>query len=334
MFWDFLLIPEEVESVKAVFGNLSGVSGQSEYENYWVTRDGARRFIRWTNSSVLDKNGKVELVIGTGIDITERKQAEIELERYKTDLERLVMERTAALRASEDLLMKANEMKILGQLTSGVAHEVRNPLNGIIAIMGALSKELSDSEHFQPYVHHMRTQVTRLTVLMEDLLKLGRPIQKEKMTDVSFVKLVTDAVAAWKDGLQAQRDVRLDPVADGVLTVRAEPARMEQMVVNLLDNAHQHTPAGKEIEVSIRHAGEGRVLFSVRDNGPGIPKDVMPRIFEPFFTTRKGGTGLGLSIVRHIVESHGGSISAFNNEGSSGTTFEVKLPLAKARDVG
>jgi len=333
VFWEFLLIPTEVEAVKAIFKNLSGKHSQSEYESYWVARDGSRRFIRWTNSAVHDKNGNVELVIGTGIDITERKQAEIELEQYKTDLERLVMERTAALRASEEQLMRANEMKLLGQLTSGVAHEVRNPLNGIIAIMGALSKELSDSEHFQPYVQHMRKQVTRLTVLMEDLLMLGRPIQKEKMVDIPFAKFVRDSLATWQQGQQAERVVRLDAPAgfgaEDFLTVRAEAARMEQMIVNLLDNAHQHTPPDKDIEISVRAAGEGAILFSIKDNGPGIPNDVMSRIFEPFFTTRKGGTGLGLSIVRHIVESHGGSISAFNNEGSSGSTFEVRLPGTK-----
>jgi PAS domain S-box-containing protein len=329
VFWDFLLIPEEVAAVKEVFNNLSGLPAQSEFENYWVARDGARRFVRWTNSVVLDKEGNVELVIGTGIDITERKQAEVELERYKTDLERLVMERTAALRASEEQLMKANEMKLLGQLTSGVAHEVRNPLNGIIAIMGALSKELSDNERFQPYVQHMRNQVTRLTVLMEDLLMLGRPIQKEKMVDVPFEKFVRDAIATWQQGAQGQREVlfQTPEKGNGAVKIHAEEARMEQVVVNLLDNAHQHTPADKGIEISAGEPDGGAVLFSVRDNGPGIPADVMPRIFEPFFTTRKGGTGLGLSIVKHIVESHGGTIRAFNNEGGAGTTFEVRLPV-------
>jgi PAS domain S-box-containing protein len=337
VFWDFLLVPEEVEAVRVVFGNLSNLSKQSEFENYWVARDGARRFIRWTNSAILDKEGNVDLVIGTGIDITERKQTEIELERYKTDLERLVRERTAALRASEEQLIKANEMKLLGQLTSGVAHEVRNPLNGIIAIMGALSKELSDSDHFQPYMQHMRNQVTRLTVLMEDLLMLGRPLLREKMVKVPFEKFVRDAIATWQEGQQDNRSVLLDFGSlgeDGRLNIWADTVRLEQVVINLLDNAHQHSPADKPVEISVRDSGKGEVLFSVTDYGPGIPADVVPRIFEPFFTTRKGGTGLGLSIVRHVVESHGGSINVFNNEGRTGATFEVRLSLAKPRDVG
>ena len=73
---------------------------------------------------------------------------------------------------------------------------------------------------------------------------------------------------------------------------------------------------------------DNMAVFSITDGGTGIPDDIMPRIFEPFFTTRQGGTGLGLSIVRHIVESHGGTIIAFNNSNGSGATFEVRIPLA------
>ncbi len=330
VFWDFLLVPEEIEAVKRVFNNLSTFQFQSEFENYWVTSNGSRRFIRWTNSTVVDKQGDIELVIGTGIDITERKQAEIELEQYKTDLERLVRERTAALRASEEQLMRANEMKLLGQLTSGVAHEVRNPLNGIIAIMGALSKELSDSDHFEPYVKHMRNQVTRLTVLMEDLLMLGRPIQKEKMIRIPFVKFIRESIATWQSARPDRSDIRFDEsgLENNGAEILADTARLEQMVVNLLDNATQHTPADKGIDVMIFKPDGAEILYCVKDRGAGIPAEVLPRIFEPFFTTRKGGTGLGLSIVKHIVESHGGTISAANNEDGIGATFTVKLPVA------
>jgi len=334
VFWEFLLVDREIESVKETFNKMVSVPVQNEYENYWVTKNGTNRFIRWTNSAVVDKKGNVELVIGTGIDITERKQAEIELEQYKTDLERLVRERTAALRASEDQLAKANEMKLLGQLTSGVAHEVRNPLNGIIAIMGALSKELSDSEHFEPYVKHMRNQVMRLTVLMEDLLLLGRPIQKEKMVDISIAKMIRDSLAAWQDGQQVPGDISLKISAeeDGEKCSRvlADSAKLEQVVVNLLDNAIQHSPGDTGIEIAVRRSDESTVVFSVKDSGEGIPEDIIPRKFEPFFTTRKGGTGLGLSIVRHIVESHGGTIVARNNESGAGAIFEVKLPIVTA----
>jgi len=329
IFWDTLLMPEDVEKVKKSLGNTMNMPVKTEYENYMVTRDGTCRFIRWTYSSVTNKKGEVELVICTGIDITERKQAEIELEKYQSNLENLVMARTAELHASEKQLVRANEMKLLGQLTSGVAHEVRNPLNGILAIMGALAKELSDNENFQVYIQHMRNQVNRLTVLMEDLLLLGRPVATEKMINIPFVKTVQNSLASWQQGLQTPREVTLYLPKDDEFIIKAEIVKIDQLIVNLLDNAHQHSSTDKMIEISICDSGNGEVIFFVKDNGKGIPPENISRIFEPFFTTRKGGTGLGLSIIRHIVESYGGRIRAFNNEDCAGSKFEVRFPFVK-----
>jgi signal transduction histidine kinase/HAMP domain-containing protein len=262
-------------------------------------------------------------------EIGERRQIQEELQKYQASLEKLVAERTSALRASEEQLRHANEMKMLGTLTSGVAHEVRNPLNGIMALMGALSKELPDDEHFHPYLQHMRNQVSRLTVLMDDLLALGRPIKKDQMAPVSAAALGRRALQSWQQTIGENRAVRFTAPeeSDGQLVLLVDADRIEQMIVNLLENAHQHSPADAPIAFSVA-AANGSAIFTVSDNGPGIKPEVLPRIFEPFFTTRKGGTGLGLSIVRHIVESHGGVILARNNGENTGATFEVSLPLA------
>jgi PAS domain S-box-containing protein len=505
-FWDILLLPEEVGPVKSVFANLAAGSFPNEFENYWVHRDSTRRYIRWSNSVILDTNGAVDLIVGTGIDITERKQMENELaekslllenlvrkqdreiidtkenldletrERLRVEQElthrqqalesvyamatafdssfvamndqvvlnvakildtpfaaiyyffeerasmgsqfykgKLIRQKEAAIpcaacrrdifggkeprggmnvlthsrhsgcfpleevrsyigvpilnlqgevhgmicaldsversfdeyevrlveifarylsheqsrRELESQLLRANEMKMLGQLTSGVAHEVRNPLNGIMAIMGALSKELGDTERFQPYLQHLRNQVTRLTMLMEDLLALGRPVREENKLEMPVVALVEKALSSWQHGLEKPREVRFDrpQTSQPDLMVRAEGARIEQIIINLLENAHQHSPPDQTIVLSIVSPVPSMVLISVRDNGPGIAEEIMPRIFEPFFTTRKSGTGLGLSIVKHIVESHGGAITAHKNMDGSGVTFTINLPL-------
>jgi signal transduction histidine kinase len=235
-------------------------------------------------------------------------------------------------RELENQLSRSNEMKMLGQLTSGVAHEVRNPLNGIMAIMGALSKELSDTGRFQPYLKHMQNQVNRLTTLMEELLALGRPIRDEKKENVSIVLLAQNAITSWQQSLQHGREVQLliseDVKKDRM--IRADSAKIEQMIINLLDNAQQHSEPDKQIILSLEASGFDRVHILVRDNGPGISPEILPRIFDPFFTTRKGGTGLGLSIVRHIAESHGGTITAYNNKDGSGATFEISLPFSQA----
>jgi PAS domain S-box-containing protein len=247
------------------------------------------------------------LILEMGIDATDRKRIEA-------------------------ALIEANEMKLLGQLTSGVAHEVRNPLNGILAIMGALSKELSNDTRFQPYIRHMRNQVTRLSVLMDDLLTLGRPRREETMQKVSLPALVEKSLSNWLQTMQpAKPKIRfIKPDNDEKCTIVADCTSMTQVIVNLLENAFYHSAGGIEILVSVHVRPPDEVVLSVTDQGTGIPPDHLQKIFEPFFTTRKGGTGLGLSIVHRIIDNHHGSISVFNNTDRPGATFEVVLPCCSA----
>jgi signal transduction histidine kinase len=229
-------------------------------------------------------------------------------------------------------LLHSNEMKVLGQLTSGVAHEVRNPLNGIMAIMNALSLDLSEMDQFKPYIDNMQNLVTRLSGLMEDLLSLGRPIRDERKITISIVSLAAKALIAWQQSTNSARQVDFvkPPPGEPLSLVNVDGGKIEQAIINLLDNAHQHTVGDGPIGLSVEAAGHGTVRIAIKDNGPGIPDNLKQRVFEPFYTTRKGGTGLGLSIVRHIVESHGGIIEVKNNEGGPGATFGIDLPLASS----
>jgi PAS domain S-box-containing protein len=277
---------------------------------------------------ILNHQGKVLGMI-CALDSVERSFDEYEVRLVEIFARYLSHEQSQ--RELESQLVRANEMKILGQLTSGVAHEVRNPLNGIMAIIGALSKEIGDAERFQPYMQHLRNQVTRLTTLMEDLLALGRPVREENKIEMSIVDLVEKALSSWQSGLEKPREVRFETPRNVKqdLMVRADGIRIEQIIVNLLENAHQHSPQDNAIVLLVENPLPTMVVISVRDYGPGIANEIMPRIFEPFFTTRKSGTGLGLSIVRHIVESHGGAITAHNNTDGPGVTFTINLPLSR-----
>jgi signal transduction histidine kinase len=246
----------------------------------------------------------------------------------KSELSREVDMGIADCKRTETALFKAHEMKLLEQLTLGVAHEVRNPLNGIMAIMGALAKELSDDERFEPYMQHMRGQVTRLTTLMDDLLLLGRPLREETMQAIPLTTLVDNAIATWKQTLQAPVPiVRVNsPVPSDQCLIRADIANMMHVIINLLENAFHHSPAEGEIHCEVKCQIADRVILSIKDCGKGIPQEFLPKLFDPFFTTRKGNTGLGLSIVRHIVEIHQGSVFALNNTPDPGATFQVVLP--------
>ena len=229
----------------------------------------------------------------------------------------------------ESRLRRTDKMQLLGQLTSGVAHEVRNPLTGILAIISALGKELAGNESFTPYINHMRTQISRLSLLMEDLLLLGKPVRDENVEDISLVTLTDQTLFTW---LQTQHEPLpivqfVKPINPSEYMVRVDSTQITQVIINLLENAQCHCPHNSPLILSLFKVENNQVALTIKDFGPGIPPDILLQIFDPFFTTRKGGTGLGLSIVRQIVASHLGSVTATNNINEPGALFEVRLPL-------
>ncbi|MBD3244014.1 MAG: PAS domain-containing protein [Chitinivibrionales bacterium] len=225
-------------------------------------------------------------------------------------------------------IRQSQQMQMLGQLTSGVAHEVRNPLNAISAVTESLYKRLGDNPTYAPHREHLTRQVKRLAALMEDLLVLGRPVEFRK-EPIPIDQLLQGAVHNWSEALPERAgDVRLvlPPDADGWL-VRADGLKLQEVFINLLQNAANHSQPGSPIVAQADLLSRSQVRVRVRDEGAGVSPENAARLFEPFFTTRKGGTGLGLSIVRHVVESHGGRVSIYNNGNEPGATAEVVLPL-------
>ncbi|MFH1437805.1 MAG: PAS domain S-box protein [Pseudomonadota bacterium] len=238
-------------------------------------------------------------------DITERKRLE------------------ARLRVSQ-------RMEVLGSLAAGVAHEVRNPLNAIMSLTEALCLDVGDAPEHEQYLAHIRGQVDRLSRLMSDLLDLGKPADEAAMQEEFLSEICQSSVELWKQSHpDCGKAVGLDlPRDSGTTAVNADTARVQQVILNLLDNAAQHSQAGSEISVSLRTLETGIHCVCVKDRGPGIPEDRLEKVFEPFYTTQKKGTGLGLSIVRRIIENHGGSVVLYNNDPPPGCTVEIMLPAA------
>lgn len=232
-------------------------------------------------------------------------------------------------------LQKAQEMKILGQLASGVAHEVRNPLSAILSIMQAIDQELGDNPDFKVHLSHIRSQVNRLSQLMQDLLELGKPIPAASFQPTSMSEVCTTAVDLWGQSSHAgTHKVRVfDSHEDGKWSVFANSDKLVQIFINLFDNAAQHSPMGSEIQLTMSKSGGSGFRVAIRDQGSGVPPENLKRILEPFFTTRKGGTGLGLSIVKHIVELHGGELSIWNNTPPPGCTVEINLPAIQDEQI-
>ncbi|MBN2288068.1 MAG: hypothetical protein JXQ83_01965, partial [Candidatus Glassbacteria bacterium] len=260
------------------------------------------------------------------------------------NLAKLVVRRTSALqdaniqlenkitelKKTRARLLDSQKMEIIGKIASGVAHEVRNPLSAILAISEALFQEVGDDPEFKPYMDNVRLQIDRLSTLMNDLLELGKPVEKNTLVRASLYETCTEAVELWQQSsTNGHRKIRvLCPQGDRKLEVLVNGPKIKQAFFNLLENAAQHSPQGTEITITLIKQRDNTVQALVRDHGEGIEPQNMAEIFKPFFSTRQRGTGLGLSIVKTIVETHGGSIRVFSNDPPPGITVEFELPLA------
>ncbi|MGH8504115.1 MAG: ATP-binding protein [Gammaproteobacteria bacterium] len=252
-----------------------------------------------------------ETVANLRREISEREQAE----QARSKLE-------AALRRSE-------AMSAMGALVAGVAHEVRNPLFAVSSTLDAMDARFKDRKDHKRYVDVLREEVDRLSKLMVDLLQYGKPTTAE-LVPGNIEDVVAQAVHACSPLAQQMRIEIAPCVQTDKACVLMDQARLAQVFQNLLENALQHSAPQTTLTIEARQVSDAEqrwIVCAVKDNGPGISEENLPRLFEPFFTRRRGGTGLGLSIVQRIVEEHGGQITA-SNRPEGGAVMEVRLPVA------
>lgn len=234
-------------------------------------------------------------------------------------------------RKLQESLRRNETLATMGTLVSGVAHEVRNPLFGLSAALDAFAQEFGQEDGIDEYLGVFRSQVQRLSHLMNDLLDYGTPRSPE-IERHAVRPLVDEAIERCADELEG-RDLRLSDRLGEDRDVRVDRERIVRVLINLLQNAAQHTPARGEVDVVLEpRRGEGRlwIAVGVRDRGPGFRPEDLERVFEPFFSRRRDGTGLGLSIVERIVDEHGGQVRVRNRE-EGGSEVEVLLPARRGR---
>lgn len=239
--------------------------------------------------------------------------------------------RDAALHEAQEQLVQSEKMAAFGVLGAGIAHEVKNPLAGIL---GCAQISLRQAEAGTP-VHAnlvlIEKETKRCKTIIENLLRFARQ-EKAAMERFDVSRPLEDAISIVHHQLELQ-NVKLETSLDGALPqIRGNANQLQQVFLNLLINAQQAMGSeGGAVMVSSARRGERHVEIIVRDTGSGIPKDIQKRIFDPFFTTKPNGkgTGLGLSVTYGIVKDHGGEILVDSSPGK-GTVFTIVLPTFEA----
>ncbi|HEX8150499.1 MAG TPA: PAS domain-containing protein [Pyrinomonadaceae bacterium] len=298
---------------------------KEECETY---TDGSQTWLSTTKVLLFDEEGRVTGLVGISRDITERKRAEEA---------RLELAREQAARAEAEA---ANRLK--DEFLATISHELRTPLTAILGWAKLLADgQVSEGKAagaFAAIYRNARAQAQ----LIDDLLDVSRVITGKLRIEVVPLDLaaVVEAAAAVVRPAAAAKGVALDVRLEAeALNIDGDPARLQQVVWNLLSNAVKFTPAGGSVEARVRRAGS-QVEVAVGDTGQGIEPEFLPHVFERFrqadvgTTRRHGGLGLGLAIVRHLVELHGGTVTAESGGEGKGSTFTVRLPVRAARDAG
>ena len=235
----------------------------------------------------------------------------------------------AELEKRQDQLVQAKKLSSLGVLTSGVAHQLNNPLNNISTSVQILLEELdaNDLKLFKKMLANIEQEADRARDIVKGLLEFSR-IREFTLKPTSLKQVVDRSIRLVSSQVPAGIDI-VEDVPDG-LVIDLDAQRMQEAFLNLLMNGIQaiENLPGQIIVATKRDQANQQVIITVEDTGMGISKEDMGRIFDPFFTTKEvgTGTGLGLSIVYGIIEKHQGSISAESREGE-GTRFIIRLPF-------
>lgn len=256
------------------------------------------------------------------------------LVRRQLHLEQVVADRTAEIaeanrtleaRVEEGIarLREADRMAAYGTLVAGVAHEVRHPIFAIQMASYVLQQELAGNEGIADQLKVLDRETRRMTELTNDLVEFARPAALEP-AKANVALILREAAASFRAEHPESGAVVDISEGEGLPETLLDSARIVQVLVNLMENAHKHAKGLTRLGLSARME-EGKILLEVANDGSTISPEILPRLFEPFFTTGHG-TGLGLSIVKRVIEQHGGSV-AFASAPPTGTRFTLTLPL-------
>ncbi len=258
----------------------------------YTTPSGKRIWLGLTLSPLKDKEGRTIGQILVFTDLTHLKALEVQME----------------LRS---------RLSSLGEISAGIAHELRNPMAVIAGYTKLLSKKVDHS--LQSTVEAITKEINVMNRIISDFLSFAKPAELA-ISDVDLKKIIENCVVTLVSG---RNNIKTHLDIEGMPIIKGDEVLLRQAFTNLIQNAVEAMPAGGDL--TIRFATGDFPEVSLSDTGPGIAEDIVDKIFLPFFTTKDRGTGLGLSIVQKIIVSHGGSIFVDGSE--KGATFRIRFTL-------
>jgi signal transduction histidine kinase len=232
----------------------------------------------------------------------------------------------------EDEIELSRRLAAIGRLTSGVAHEVKNPINAIVVHLEVLREKLKQTDpDTRRHMDVIGSEIQRLDRVVQMLVDFTRPVDL-RLAEIDLRKLVDDVVLLASPAAE-QHQVRIErPSSPEPLPARIDVDLVKQAILNIVLNGVQAMPQGGTLRLSCRREGDG-ALVTVRDQGPGIPADIRDKVFNLYFTTKKDGSGIGLAMAYRVVQLHHGSVE-FTSVAGQGTTFYLRLPLLESINGG
>jgi two-component system NtrC family sensor kinase len=323
------LTPEECTEIRTLDALVSRLASKAADPGSF-----SERWHRWVRS--MDGAGREELQLARPVPRLLERTARPIRDDQGALLGRVEIYRDlTAQRLFHSRLLQTEKLAALGQMVTGIAHELSNPLTGILGYAQRLLLRSGATAHFHE-ARQIYDEAERASAILRQLLLTARDSRPERRR-VALNQVVSRAVELQRFNLAAHKihvELDLEPVLP---FVQGDSGQLQQVLLNLMGNARQameEQGRGGTIQVRTRRIAERRVLLEVSDDGPGIPPAIQARIFDPFFTTKPAGigTGLGLAIVLGIVQEHGGHVRVTSPAGG-GTTFSVELPAASVVEI-
>lgn len=279
-----------------------------------------------------------QLAISFNRMVEDLKKAKEEIQSWNIELEKIVEERTQKLRMTREQLIQSEKMASLGVLASSVAHEINNPLQGILTYIMLMLKIISGEkveqnrlEEFKNYLQLMGDEIKRCGDIVKNLLVFSRQ-SKPEIQEADINTMIQRCLKLLENKTRLQ-NIEVEQLRQGpVPTIYCDIRLIQQTLIALIINAIEAMPKGGRLTISNRQLNSKNVEITITDTGEGIPKKNLKHIFDPFFTTKEAAksTGLGLFVAYGIIKEHKGTIEVESKVGK-GTTFHIKLPI---KDLG